>query len=136
MKKLLALITAVILLNFGSMAYAVDDKADSLDQQRAMVVKNSKGEYVGTISNALMDSSGNIAFIILVLGEEEQQKKEIAVPSVAFTYDHANKNLLLNISYETLAKAPEFNISDLSDPTFAEKVYRFYGRMPAWTEEI
>jgi hypothetical protein len=83
-----------------------------------------------------MDSSGNIAFIVLSLGKErEQGKKEIAVPLGMFSYDHENRIIVLNVGKEELAAAPAFAMSDLTDPTFAEKVYRCFGLMPSWTEE-
>lgn len=34
-----------------------------------------------------------------------------------------------------LAAAREFRISDLSHPTFAEKIYRFFGLTLSWAEE-
>ncbi len=136
MKKLSLLITAAVLINFGLIAYVVVDKAETENQQEAIVVKNSTGEYIGTVTNLLVDSSGNIAFIILSIGRErEQGKKEIAVPLGIFSSDHENRIVVLNVGKEALAAAPAFDVSDLTDPTFAENVYRFLGLMPAWTEE-
>ncbi len=130
MKRTLALIMAVFLVGLMSTeyAYAITDEPGAQKQQQVMVVKNPKGESLGTVTNALVDYSGNIVFVILSIREkEEEQEKEIAVPSVIFAYDGQSKALLLNVSKEQLASAPKFNDSDLSDPAFTEKIYRFYG---------
>ncbi|MGZ3605058.1 MAG: PRC-barrel domain-containing protein [Syntrophales bacterium] len=72
MRKLWALVMAVILIGFGSVAYAVDDRAKSGNQGEAWVVKNWKGEYIGSVQHVLLDSpTGNVAFIILSLGKEK-----------------------------------------------------------------
>ncbi len=129
MKKLLPVITTVILITAYVLAYG----AETADQQGVWIVQNSEGEYVGTITKALIDSSGNIRFIIVSIGEK-MGEKEIAVPTACFS-TNKQRNLLLNVSREKLAEAPEFKVSDLSDPNFAETVYRFFGVMPSWTEE-
>ena len=137
MKKFQVLFIAVILISFGFYAYTVFNTTKTANQERAraLAVKNSKGEYVGTVKNALVDSSGNIAFVILSLGEPiAERRKEIAVPPGAFSYDHENEDFVLDVSKEELAAAPEFAISDLNDPAFAEKVYRFFGLRAPWTE--
>jgi len=128
MRKLLALATFAILLSFGAIAYAGGNQEESL------AVKNWKGEYVGSVRHVLTDpSSGNIVFVILSLGEEG--KKEIVVPVHSFSsYDYENGFLILNVSKEILAGAPEFHVSDLKDPAFVERVYRFFGVAPSWKD--
>jgi len=137
MRKLSVVITVVALINFGLVAYAAAfDKAETENQQEAIVVKNMAGEYVGTVTNLLVDSSGDVGFIVLSIGEDKDQgKTEVAVPLGIFSYDTEHKSLIVNISKKELAAAPRFDVSDLTDPAFAEKVYRFFGLMPAWTEE-
>ena len=128
MKKFLVLATIVILLSFGSNDYLAGG------QEEGLTVKNWKGEYIGSVKHVLTDSSsGNIVFIILSLGQE--RKKEIAVPARSFSsYDHENGFLVLNVSKEILAAAPEFHVSHLKDPAFAENVYRFFGLAPSWED--
>jgi hypothetical protein len=135
MKKWIAIVTAVILIGFGSTAYTFDDTPKTENQQEAVVVKNSNGDDVGIVTDALVDRSGNIAFIILGIGTETGGKKEIAVPSGVFLIDRQNKILLLDVRQEDLARAPEFDVSNLSDSTFAERVYRFFGLVPSWAGE-
>ncbi len=45
-----------------------------------------------------------------------------------------SETLLLNMTKEQLASAPEFKESELSDPGYAGDLYRCYGLMPPWTE--
>ncbi len=128
MRKFLALATVIILLSFGSVAYAPGN------QEEGLAVKNWKGEFVGSVRHVLTDSSsGNIVFVILSLGQEG--KKEIVVPVNSFSsYDYENGFLILNVSKEILAAAPEFRVSDLKDPAFVERVYRFFGLAPSWKD--
>jgi hypothetical protein len=131
MKRLLAAAMAMMLI---SVAYVLVDGAETMGQQEALIVQNSKGEYVGIITDALIDPSGNIGFLIVSIGEKMGPgEKEIAVPTESFSTNPERK-LLLDISKERLAEAPEFKMSDLKNPAFAETVYRFFGLVPAWTD--
>ncbi len=129
MKRFLPLTMILIILSVSA-AYGVEPTKD----QSEVIVKNAEGESIGTVSNALTDRAGNIAFIIVSLGKKGQQNKEIAVPLEAFSVDRESKTLTLNASKEQVAAAPEFNPSDLNDPSFAEKSYRAFGQAPPWTE--
>jgi len=128
MRKLLALATFAILLSFGPIAYGAGDQEESL------AVKNWKGEYVGSVRHVLTDpSNGYIVFVVLSLGQQE--KKEIAIPARSFSsYDFEGGFLVLNVSKQILDAAPEFHASDLEDPAFIERVYRFFGLGPFWKE--
>src|SRR5512139_1141232 len=103
MRKLLVLGTVAILLSFGYIAYAAGN------QEEGLTVKNWKGEYLGSVTHVLTDSSsGNIVFVILSLGEEGE--KEIVVPVHSFSsYDFEGGFLILNVSKGILADAPEFH---------------------------
>ncbi len=131
-EKLWALVMGVILMIFGSVASTVDHTAKSAKQEKALAVRNWKGDYIGSVQHVLLDSStGNVAFIILLLPRE---KREIIIPLGSFSsYDHKNGTLVLSVSKEILIAAPEFHLSDLEDPAFAERVYRSFGRAPPWT---
>ena len=54
MRRLWALVMAVILIGSGSIAYAADDRAKSGNQEEALVVKNWKGEYIGSVQHVLI----------------------------------------------------------------------------------
>jgi len=136
MKKSLAVVTVVILMSVVSSLYALTDKAKIEPQQETIVINNSKGEYVGTLTNLLVDSAGNIGFIVISIGNDDKQdKKDIAVPLITFSYDREKRLIILDVSTETLSAAPAFKASELSDPAFAEKTYRYFGLMPSWTTE-
>jgi len=134
MRKIWALVMAMIFIGCASIAFAVDQGANSTKKGETLVVKNWKGEYIGSVQDVLSNSStGIITFIILSLDKE---KKEIVIPLASFSsFDEKNGILILNVSKETLRAAPEFHLSDLRDPTFAERVYRFFGEAPPWTDE-
>lgn len=133
MKKRLILTIALILIGFGCMAYAVDRSARSGNAEDKLVVKNWKGERVGSVQHVLTNSSsGKIVFVILSL---EKEKKEIVIPLDAFSsYDQENGTLVLSVSKKILIAAPEFHLSDLKDPSFPERVSRFFGEAPSWTD--
>ncbi len=130
MKRLLAGMTVVVLM---SLVYISGYAGQEANQREAVSVQNSKGEYVGTITDALMDSNGTIQFVILSI-ETGQDARKVAVPTASFSLSKEGK-ILLDISKEKLAAAPVFKISDLADPTFAERMYRFFGVMPSWSED-
>ena len=134
MRKLSALVMAVIFIGFASIAFAVDRGAKPTKKGEALVVKNWKGEYIGSVQRVLSNSSTGITtFVILSL---EKEKKEIVIPLASFSsFDEKNGILILNVNKETLKAAPEFHLSDLEDSTFAERVYRFFGEAPPWTDE-
>ncbi len=121
MKIFLTIAMAVI-----AIAYAVDDRAWSDIQEQGLVVQNWKGEYIGTSRHAVLDSStAKIVLIIVSLGKEE--KKEIAVPPGFFSVDKKNEVLILSINKKELDSAPEYDASNMEDPEFVKKVYRFFG---------
>ena len=132
MKRLLALLTVAALLSPGIVAYAANGTEN---QKETLEVKNWKAKHIGIVKYVVLDpSTGNITFLILYLDKEG--KKEIAVPLAAFSsFDQDNGILVLNVSEEELASAPEFHDSDLNDPAFAERVYRFFGLVPPWRDE-
>lgn len=114
-------------------ACTVDERTKWRNQEEGLVVRNWKGEYVGSARHVLLDpSTGNVAFIIVLLDKE---KKEIVIPLRSFSsYNHQSGTLVLGISRGILVTAPEFHPSDLEDPAFTERVYRFFGQAPPWTD--
>jgi hypothetical protein len=133
MRKLWVLVMVLVFIGFGLMAYAAEHRTKPTDQKEALVVKNWKGEYIGSVRHVLIDSSTRgIVFIILSLDKEE---KEVVIPLGSFSsYDQENGILVLNVSKEILIAAPEFHLSDLKDPAFAGRVYGFFGEAPSWTD--
>ncbi len=125
---------AVILIGFGTMAYAADGGALLGNHEPSLTVRNWKGESIGTSRHVILDpSSGNIVFIIVSLNQEE--KREVAVPAVLFSVDKEEGTLVLNISKKQLNSSPAYHDSDLNDPEFITRVYQFFAIAPPWTEE-
>ncbi len=125
---------AVILIGFGTMAYAADGTTGQGIHEQSLAVKNWKGEHLGTSHHVILNpSTGDIVFIIVALGQEED--KEIAVPASLFSIDKENGILVLNVNKKVLDSSPAYHDSDLQDPEFIKKVYRFFGIAPSWTEE-
>jgi hypothetical protein len=120
---------AAILMSFEIIAYAADGI-----QEKSLTVKNWKGEHIGTSHHVILDpSTGSIVFIIVSLSQEEN--KEIAVPAGLFSVDEEHGDLVLNISKKKLHSSPAYHPSDLQDPEFVNKVYRFFAIAPPWTED-
>ncbi len=136
-KKWLLAATAAILLSFQAMAYAADDSAGSGHKEKSLVVRNWKGEYIGTSHHVVMDPSAGLIVFVIVSLETGQNKgiKEIAVPWVLFSVDKGNGVLVLNISKKQLQSAPEYNVSNLDNPEFIARIYHFFALAPPWTEE-
>ncbi|MGZ3568792.1 MAG: PRC-barrel domain-containing protein [Thermodesulfobacteriota bacterium] len=127
-----------ILLSSQAMVYAADDSARSSHQEHSLIVRNWKGEYIGTSHHVVMDpSAGNIVFVIVSLETGQSKRvREIAVPWVLFSVDKENRALVLSISEKQLNSASEYHASDLEDPGFVGRTYHFFGLAPPWTEEM
>ncbi len=126
---------AAILINFNTIAYADDGGSGiTIHEHHSLIVKNWKGDYLGTSHHVVMDpSTGNIIFIIMSL--EQGEGKEIAVPAGLFSVDKEQGALVLNISKKQLGSSPAYHASDLQDPEFFMKVYRYFAIAPPWREE-
>ncbi len=136
MKKIMTILAAaLLLLSLGHNAGALTDPGAFEERSSDLAVKNPSGEYVGIISNALADPMGNISFVILSLGADKGGDKNVVVPVYAFSHN-GGEGLVLNMTDSQLAAAPEFRISDLNDPTFGDRVYRFYGQVPPWSRGL
>jgi len=124
MKKLISLAIALMLVGFCFMAYAFDPETKVQNQNQVLTVKNPEGEYLGTVKDMLLNYSRTVAFIIISVGEKGE--KDVVVPLGMFFYDEEKNILILQISKERIAAAPEFNVKG---------VYKFFGVAPPWTEE-
>jgi sporulation protein YlmC with PRC-barrel domain len=97
-------------------------------------VRTTKGEEVGNVNDLVVDSSdGHIAFVVLsdIVGRGDTL---VAVPFGALSRTGENV-FVLNTTRKQLASAPSFNgHADLSNLSYAENVYRYFGLQPYWTE--
>jgi hypothetical protein len=98
-------------------------------------VKTPGGEELGRIHDFAIDSNGRVAFIILAYGGfMGMGEKLVAIPFGAFTYDHIQKHLVVDIRREKLESAPSFDRSELLNSKRAEDNYKYFGIQPYWTE--
>lgn len=99
-------------------------------------VENPQGEYLGRITDFMIDSNGRIEFAVVQVGFPEvgRDSELVAVPFGALSRP-GGKYYVLDTSRERLASAPRFDEKkDLSNRAFAEDVYRYFGLEPSWTE--
>ena len=98
-------------------------------------VRNPQGQVLGRITDLVVDSEGRISLAVLSYGGFLRlNEKQTAVPFSAFWYDETAQSVILDTSKETLAAAPTFTMSDLSDQKSAEDAYRYFGQQPYWSE--
>ena len=97
-------------------------------------VAGKTGEFLGNITDLVMDSHGRISLAILTAGEE-MTGREIAMPYDALSFAEGARHYVLNVSRDKLASAPTFEKSMLKDPRRVEEIYTFFGVQPYWTEE-
>jgi hypothetical protein len=129
-KEYLIILLIAGLLGISETAYALTGKTEAGRQIGIRSVYDAEREYVGTITNALVDRTGSILFIVLCLDTKGAlEKREIVVPLSALSLDLQENVVTLNISKEDLACAPEFNPSDLANPDFVDKIFGFYSRI-------
>ncbi len=99
-------------------------------------VQNSQGEVLGTITDFIVNSDGRIEFAILSQRTSKAgQGRTVAIPFDALSYEALPDHFVLNMTVERLNAAPNFDPKDLSNPKFAEEVYRYFGLGPNWTEQ-
>jgi len=97
-------------------------------------VRTARGEEVANVNDFVIDSSdGHIAFVVLsdVAGRGDTM---VAVPFGALSR-RGESEFVLNTTKEQLASAPSFNeYADMSNLSYAESVYRYFGLQPYWTD--
>ena len=101
-----------------------------------MKVKNVGNEDLGKIDNLMLDlPAGRVVFAILNPDSSLNLGNNFyALPPNALTLSSDQKNLVSDLTKEKLASAPYFakdQWQNLSDPSFASKVYQYYGKQ-AW----
>jgi len=98
-------------------------------------VKNVSNQKIADVQDVMIDvPAGRVAYVILdtehALGLNE---KLLAVPPNALTPGAEGKYLVTDLDRSKLAGAPAFdkdNWPNLSDPSYAAKVYAFFGKQP------
>jgi sporulation protein YlmC with PRC-barrel domain len=103
-----------------------------------MNVKNVSDQNIGEVSELGIDlAAGRVTYVILgaggVLGAGE---KHYVMPPNAFTLASDNKSLVSGIEKDNLVNAPQLqnnNWRQISDASFAARVYQHFGKQPYWT---
>lgn len=103
-------------------------------------VRNLDGDNLGHIEELVIDiDSGRVNYAVLssggFLGVGD---KLFAIPWDLLTVDTDNKEVVLDLSKETLENAPGFDKDswpDIHDRSWVGDVYRYYGREPYWEDE-
>lgn len=102
-------------------------------------VRNLHGDKLGHLEEIVIDlDSGRVNYAVLSSGGFlGTGHKLFAVPWELLTVDTETKEVILDISKETLESAPGFdkdNWPDVHDRSWVSDVYRYYGREPYWEE--
>lgn len=103
-------------------------------------VRNLDGDNLGHIEELVIDiDGGRVNYAVLssggFLGVGD---KLFAIPWDLLTVDTDNKEVVLDLSKETLENAPGFDKDswpDIHDRSWVGDVYRYYGREPYWEDE-
>jgi len=144
-KKVLIIFLLISFFSFGLAilnAHAGEPMAKSIKAYAASrllseYLKNPEGEFLGRITDFLVDSNGRIEFAIVQVGLPEvgRDNQLVVVPFSALSGPEG-EYYVLNTTRETLVSAPRFDAGkDLSDRAFGESVYRYFGLQPSWTEQ-
>jgi hypothetical protein len=146
MRKLTLFFVAMILIAFTYMSTMVlaegmkDPVAKSHEEMSLWIgkmVKSAEGEDLGSVKDFCWDPEGRVSFAIVshggLLGFFETK---VAVPYSALTYDKEAQHFTTTISKDRFANAPAIkDEANLTDRSFADEIYRYFGQQPYWTEE-
>jgi len=107
-----------------------------LNQVIGMTVEDVNNQNIGKISNVVVDMpSGRMLYVVFSPDSSLNLGNNLyAMPSDAFTLGSDGKHLVTGIDRQKLASAQHFANNqwpNLTDPTFASRVYQYYGKQ-AW----
>ncbi len=135
-RKMIAVALVFFSCLIGTAAYA-KEKGNSYELGNLLWsrVENLRGEYLGIVSNFVINSKGHITLAIIESSTKAYEpEKSVAVPFSALSWNSKGDYFVLNISRLMLADSPSFHKDkDLSNRTFTAKAYEFYGLQPPWT---
>jgi sporulation protein YlmC with PRC-barrel domain len=103
-------------------------------------VRNSEGDNLGHLEEIVIDlEGGRVSYAVLAGGGFlGMGDKFFAIPWDLLTVDTDNKEIVVDISKESLKNAPGFdkdNWPKTDDRAWVGDVYRYYGREPYWEVE-
>ncbi len=113
---------------------ALDRSHEFSEVTRAMVM-DSQGQYLGRITDLILNPDGHISFAVLSQFETAGgDGKLVAVPFNALSFDDKQKHIVLNTTFDKLADAPRFDRSYLNARSWDRDANRYFGMQPAFGE--
>jgi sporulation protein YlmC with PRC-barrel domain len=109
------------------------DRAHVFSDLKRATVKDSQGQYVGTITDLVINPDGRISFAVFSpFGMVEMNQRLVAIPFEALSFD--DKYLVLHITSDELVNAPRFSWSYLNARNWSQDANRYFGIQPSWEE--
>ncbi len=110
-------------------------KPSSLSSMAGTSVLSPKGEYLGRVSDFVIDSHGHLAFLVVSHGGFLRiGEMDTAVPFGSFAYDRQNKYFVLDLTRDKMDMAPVFRKRYLYNEKWAIDVYHYFGQALYWSE--
>jgi len=104
-------------------------------------LKNAHGEFLGSISDIVLDKGDLHAFALINIGSRGEYGESgglTPVPMVALKISQMKSgrlNIVLNDTEANLEDAPHFDATKIDNPQYEAEIYRYYGIQPYWTEK-
>ncbi len=104
-------------------------------------LKNAQGEFLGSISDIVLDKGDLRAFALINIGSRGEYGESgglTPVPMVALKIlqmKSGRLNIVLNDTEANLEDAPYFDAAKIDNPQYEAEIYRYYGIRPYWTEK-
>jgi sporulation protein YlmC with PRC-barrel domain len=142
--KTCAVLLVLTSLLLTTAAFAANDERADIYRASKIIgadVENPQGEKVGDIRDIVLDpATGRIRYAVLGAGGfMSLGEKYFAIPWPALTSKAGEKgNFILNVDKEKFKNAPGFdkdNWPNMTDRSWAEQVYAYYGVKPDWAQE-
>jgi sporulation protein YlmC with PRC-barrel domain len=138
-KKMVAVASVLAFFLIGTTAFANEiTKSYELRDLLWTRVQNLHGNYIGIVSNFVVDSQGHVSLAIIdrSSGKANRPEELVAVPFDALKWNSKGDYFVLHINRQVLAEAPVFHKSnDVSNPAFTTEMYKFFGLRPYWTDK-
>jgi len=103
-------------------------------------LKNADGEFLGSISDIVLDKRDLHAFALVNIGSHEEYGESeglTLIPMVVLKISEMKSgrlNVVLNSTETNLEYAPDFDATKIDNPQYETEIYRYYGVQPYWTE--
>jgi hypothetical protein len=108
--------------------YGCDDQLMNAD------FRLSDSDAFVRVNDFVIDPDGHVSYV--VLSDIRDRQDMVAVPFSLLRGDSPDA-CVFTITQDQLASAPSYNAaSDFGNRMYVERIYRFYGVQPYWTEEV